>query len=117
MRGDDGHPLPGIARYYQETTERRLVITGPPGAGKTALSLELLLALMVLRPEGRVPMRVSLAQWNTSVPFEEFLAACVVKAGISEKKAAWIKEHRLLIPILPRRAAVAAPRHRAPWPR
>lgn len=100
LLGDDGRPLPGIARYYQEATGHRLVVTGPPGAGKTVLSLELLLNLMELRPEKRIPMRVSLAEWNTTVPFEEFLAACVVKAGISKERAAWITEQRLLIPIL-----------------
>ncbi|KOU26438.1 hypothetical protein ADK52_09620 [Streptomyces sp. WM6372] len=102
LEHDSASGVPDIATYYERTSTGRLVITGPPGAGKTVLSVELLMRLIGRRTAGApVPVRLSLAEWNTDTPFEHFLAAQVVQNhGISPQRAAWIIEHRLLIPVL-----------------
>ncbi|WP_158754799.1 NACHT domain-containing protein [Streptomyces sp. NRRL F-2580] len=102
LEEDGASGVPDIATYYQGTSTGRLVITGPPGAGKTVLSVELLMQLLGRRASGGpVPVRLSLAEWSTDIPFEQFLTAHVVQAhGISPQRAAWIIEHRLLIPVL-----------------
>ncbi|MFF3915789.1 NACHT domain-containing protein [Streptomyces sp. NPDC001852] len=66
--------LPDVVNYYRATRPRRLVITGAGGAGKTVLALELLLALIEDRAEDEpVPVRVPLAQWDTSQPLTDLL--------------------------------------------
>ncbi|MGW0188997.1 NACHT domain-containing protein [Streptomyces sp. NPDC003362] len=58
--------LSEVVSYYRRLRPGRLVITGAPGAGKTVLALELLLALLEERqPEDPVPVRVPLASWDT----------------------------------------------------
>ncbi|MER6442179.1 NACHT domain-containing protein [Streptomyces sp. NPDC001185] len=69
--------LTDIVSYYQNLRPARLVITGEPGAGKTLLALDLILGL--LTHPGRtdtdpVPVRFSLAGWNTDQPLQEWLA-------------------------------------------
>ncbi|MFD4413557.1 NACHT domain-containing protein [Streptomyces sp. NPDC058476] len=69
--------LTDIVSYYQNLRPARLAITGKPGAGKTLLALDLILGL--LAPPGRsdtdpVPVRFSLADWNTDRPLQEWLA-------------------------------------------
>ncbi|WP_189265354.1 NACHT domain-containing protein [Streptomyces fuscichromogenes] len=67
--------LTGIVDYYRALRPARLVITGPAGAGKTMLALELLLGLLHDAQEGQpVPLRASLSSWDTSTPFEVWLA-------------------------------------------
>ncbi|AVZ75561.1 hypothetical protein SLUN_28490 [Streptomyces lunaelactis] len=96
-----GPDYPDIATYYQSCTKPRLVITGAPGAGKTVLSVELVRELIKRRkPDGPVPVRVSLAEWDTKVPLEKLLIDHVIKAGISEERATWILEHQLVLPVL-----------------
>ncbi|WP_246101116.1 NACHT domain-containing protein [Streptomyces cyaneus] len=58
--------LSDVVSYYKQLRPGRLVITGAPGAGKTVLALELLLALLEERkPEDPVPIRLPLASWDT----------------------------------------------------
>jgi hypothetical protein len=69
--------LTDIVSYYQNLRPARLAITGEPGAGKTLLALDLILGL--LTHPGRtdtdpVPVRFSLAGWNTDQPLQEWLA-------------------------------------------
>ncbi|MFD5516327.1 NACHT domain-containing protein [Streptomyces sp. NPDC127066] len=69
--------LTNIVSYYQNLRPARLAITGEPGAGKTLLALDLILGL--LTHPGRtdtdpVPVRFSLADWNTDHPLQEWLA-------------------------------------------
>ncbi|MFE2102183.1 NACHT domain-containing protein, partial [Streptomyces sp. NPDC059468] len=69
--------LTDIVSYYQNLQPARLVITGEPGAGKTLLALDLILGL--LTHPGRtdtdpVPVRFSLADWNTDRPLQDWLA-------------------------------------------
>ncbi|MGW1811393.1 NACHT domain-containing protein [Streptomyces sp. NPDC002078] len=73
--------LPDVVNYYRATRPRRLVITGAGGAGKTVLALELLLALIEDRTEDEpVPVRIPLAQWDTSQPLIDLLVQRLMDA-------------------------------------
>ncbi|MFC4466850.1 NACHT domain-containing protein [Streptomyces xiangluensis] len=82
-----------------------MVITGPPGAGKTLLALELLLGLLADSQQGQpVPVRAPLASWNTTTPFEEWLAERVhdqLRAhGASFASARALVAQRRVLPVL-----------------
>ncbi|WP_405691394.1 NACHT domain-containing protein [Streptomyces sp. NBC_00057] len=94
--------LPDVLEYYRSTRPRRLVVTGAAGAGKTVLALELMLALIKDRAEGDpVPVRISLAQWDTDQP----LATLLVKRLVDAYKwpagmAAGLVGHGMVLPVL-----------------
>ncbi|MGI5451673.1 NACHT domain-containing protein [Streptomyces sp. CA-249302] len=94
--------LPDIAAFYRATTPARLVITGGPGAGKTVLALELLLALIEQRGESDpVPVRVSLSGWPTDRPLTEHLIDHLVQAyDVPRSRAAQLVDHDLVLPVL-----------------
>lgn len=102
LRGDTAATVPDIAAYYRATHPARLVVTGAPGAGKTALALELLLALLEERGDGdRVPVRVPLSGWDTRVPLDDFLVGHLVSAyDWDERRARQLADHGLLLPVL-----------------
>ncbi|MCX5559506.1 NACHT domain-containing protein [Streptomyces sp. NBC_00038] len=104
------HPqgrLTDIVAYYQKLQPARLVITGEPGAGKTLLALELILGLLThsdRNPADPVPVRLSLAGWDTKRPLPDWLADQVHEQfrdrGISFADARrLVQEHRIL-PVL-----------------
>ncbi|MFD0404316.1 NACHT domain-containing protein [Kitasatospora sp. NPDC127116] len=101
---DDSHTAGAadITAYYQATTPARLVVTGAPGAGKTVLALELLLGLIEHRGDtDPVPVRMSLAAWDTDIPLEAFLIAHLVQnLDWPRDRAAQLVEHGLVLPIL-----------------
>ncbi|WP_237519902.1 hypothetical protein [Streptomyces sp. HUCO-GS316] len=99
-RHDSG--LPDIAAFYRATTPARLVITGAPGAGKTVLALELLLALIEQRGEtDPVPVRVSLSGWSTDIPLTKYLTDHLVQAyDLPRSRAAQLVDHDLVLPVL-----------------
>jgi hypothetical protein len=69
--------LTNIVSYYQNLSPARLAITGEPGAGKTLLALDLILGLLThpcRTHTDPVPVRFSLADWNTDQPLQEWLA-------------------------------------------
>ncbi len=90
--------LERVADYYRSLRPRRLVITGAPGAGKTVLAMQLMLRLLETRaPEDPVPVRLSLASWNTDWPLEEWISRHLidtyrVPAAAAEEllKARWV---------------------------
>jgi NACHT domain-containing protein len=99
--------LTDIVAYYQRLRPARLVITGKPGAGKTLLALELILGLLTHtdRKEGdRVPVRFSLAGWDTARPLSDWLADQVHEQfrdrglGLADARRL-VQEHRIL-PVL-----------------
>ncbi|MEU5811471.1 NACHT domain-containing protein [Streptomyces sp. NPDC047718] len=94
--------LPDVVSYFRLTRPRRLVVTGPPGAGKSMLALDLMLALIEEREEGDpVPVRLSLADWDTTVPLPERLAHHLVEVYDWPPKMATelVRQHRVL-PVL-----------------
>ena len=59
--------LQEVVDYYIRLQPRRMVITGAPGAGKTVLAVELILALLQARqPDDPVPVRLSAASWTVA---------------------------------------------------
>ncbi|MFE7274706.1 NACHT domain-containing protein [Streptomyces sp. NPDC057623] len=116
--------LSEVATYYRQLRPGRLVITGAPGAGKTVLALELLLALLEERgPEDPVPVRLPLASWDllsaahrgtgpsTGAGHAPGAAARMVRAwvcrhlvdtyqGISPTAAAALMDAGLILPVL-----------------
>lgn len=77
--GAAGH-LAEVVTYYEELRPRRLVITGPPGAGKTLLAVELMLGLLENRgPDAPVPVRISAASWDTDQSVEGWISAHLVE--------------------------------------
>ncbi|MBQ0850328.1 NACHT domain-containing protein [Streptomyces sp. BH-SS-21] len=95
--------VPDIVTYYRATRPSRLVITGAPGAGKTVLALELLLALTDSRTDDDpVPVRVPLSQWDTdrqSLP--DHLQQRLVDAyDWPADLAADLIRHHLVLPVL-----------------
>ncbi|MFD0305230.1 NACHT domain-containing protein [Streptomyces sp. NPDC127119] len=95
--------VPYIVTYYRATRPSRLVITGAPGAGKTVLALELLLALIDSRTDDDpVPVRVALSHWDTdrqSLP--NHLQQRLVDAyDWPADLAADLIRHHLVLPVL-----------------
>jgi len=89
--------LEGVARFFAEHTDGRLVILGNPGSGKTVLALELLIQLLEQRhtvadPQVRavqpVPVRFSLPAWNTDRPLPDWLGSdLAARFGLSDAVA------------------------------
>ncbi|MFR0353400.1 NACHT domain-containing protein [Streptomyces sediminimaris] len=95
--------LPDIVTYYRSIRPLRLVVTGAPGAGKTVLALELLLALIDDRNEDDpVPVRIPLSRWDTErQSLTELLQQRLVEAYDWPKAlAAGLVRHRLVLPVL-----------------
>ncbi|MGW3913127.1 NACHT domain-containing protein [Streptomyces sp. NPDC005070] len=99
--------LTDIVSYYQNLRPARLAITGEPGAGKTLLALDLILGL--LTHPGRtdtdpVPVRFSLADWNTDHPLQEWLAHQVHQQfraqGITLADATTLMDGYHVLPVL-----------------
>ncbi|MFB7477060.1 NACHT domain-containing protein [Kitasatospora sp. NPDC056184] len=99
----DGTPtVPDIAAYWRATRPRRLVVTGAAGSGKTVLALELILALIKDRDaDDPVPVRLSLASWDTRVPLSDLLVRRLVEAyGWPVHMATELVRHHRVLPVL-----------------
>ncbi|MGK5533816.1 NACHT domain-containing protein [Streptomyces sp. URMC 129] len=100
--------VPDIAAYYRRITPRRLLITGAPGAGKTVLALDLMIAL--IRPPGEaaprlpyepVPVRLPLSGWDTDEPLRGHLTDRLIRAfGLSPAHARELVDERRILPVL-----------------
>ncbi|GIH22856.1 hypothetical protein Aph01nite_11660 [Acrocarpospora phusangensis] len=68
--------LTEVLEYYRALRPARLVVTGPPGSGKTVLALELLLALLENRADGDpVPVRLSATTWRSGQSVEDMVTS------------------------------------------
>ncbi|TJZ99040.1 NACHT domain-containing protein [Actinacidiphila oryziradicis] len=97
-----GSAVPDVSGYYLRTLPRRLVVTGAAGAGKTVLVLELMLALLDERGEDDpVPVRLSMAEWDTAVPLPDRLARHLVDVyDWPADMAAELVRQRRVLPVL-----------------
>lgn len=100
----EGH-LTEIVAYYRALSPARLVITGEPGAGKTLLALELVLGLLAGRADtDPVPVRVSLAGWDTVRPLREWLAGQIHDRlrdrGLTAEDARLLVDEYRVLPVL-----------------
>lgn len=94
-----------VVDYYRQLRPARLVITGEPGAGKTMLALDLLLGLLAdSEPTDRVPVRVSLAGWDTTRPLTDWLADQVwdqlQASGLTAADARLLVDRHRVLPVL-----------------
>ncbi|WP_152564002.1 hypothetical protein [Actinomadura welshii] len=95
--------LSEIGDIFQRVMPGGWVITGPPGSGKTTTAIVLVLALLERRrPDGPVPVMVSMAAWDPArQPFEDWLAELIAeKYGLPSEVARDLVGRRRIIPIL-----------------
>ncbi|MFD8611315.1 NACHT domain-containing protein [Streptomyces sp. NPDC059631] len=101
-----GSPAPGTLRAFADAylrlSHRRMVVTGVAGAGKTVLTLELVLLLLERRePWDPVPVRVPLAEWDSGTPLESWLVRRVADTyGLATHAAQDLVAQRLVLPVL-----------------
>lgn len=99
---DPSGDLPDIADYYMRLRPRRMVVTGAPGAGKTAMALELMLRLLEKRnSDDPVPVRLSLASWNTDQALDDWIALHISRTyRLSTVAATELVKARRVLPVL-----------------
>lgn len=100
----------GIGGYFTEHTDRRLVVLGGPGSGKTVLAIELLIQLAEERAATTdrvhrmclpVPVRFSLPAWNTDQPLATWLATEIAaRFGLQPALATTLVTSHRILPIL-----------------
>lgn len=94
--------LDQVLHYYSGLSPRRLVITGNPGAGKTVLAIELMLALLQKRKrDDPVPVRLALTTWDITMSVESWLVRQLAKDyEISIQVAEKLVATRRILPVL-----------------
>jgi len=101
LGADSEGRLTDILRYYRKLRPSRLVITGDPGAGKTVLALQLVLADLDPWEGGKVPVRFSLTGWDTVLPLDDWLAEQLrVRFRIAQRHAKALVAERRVLPVL-----------------
>jgi hypothetical protein len=71
-----GVDLRSLPSFYASLPLRRLVILGAGGSGKTLAAIQILVEMSsTLADEKLLPIRFSLSEWDTEIPFEKWLAA------------------------------------------
>ncbi|WP_344522245.1 NACHT domain-containing protein [Streptomyces rectiviolaceus] len=99
--GQDCH-VEGIVAFYRAQRRRRLVITGSPGAGKTFLTIELVLGLLHDdTADGPIPIRLALTDWDTGIAFEVWLVKRIAaEYGVVPHSAQLLVDKRRILPVL-----------------
>ncbi|TCO33064.1 NACHT domain-containing protein [Kribbella steppae] len=91
-----------VAAYYWELQPRRMVITGAPGAGKTVLAIELIMALLANRmPGDPVPIRLTASSWDLNA------GPSMQPSAATQQMKNWVTAHLVEAYRLPQRAAQA----------
>ncbi|GGV72392.1 hypothetical protein GCM10010277_85230 [Streptomyces longisporoflavus] len=92
----------GIAAFYRAQRKRRLVVTGPPGAGKTFLTIELVLGLLHDdTADHPIPIRLALTDWDTGIAFEVWLVRRIAaEYGVVPHSAQQLVDERRILPVL-----------------
>ncbi|CAL9331270.1 hypothetical protein SUDANB2_00079 [Streptomyces sp. enrichment culture] len=93
---------PDIAEFFRAIRPGRLVIGGAPGSGKTVLALELTLSLAADRTDSDpVPVRIPMAQWDTSHALPELLEKHLTQAlEWPAEMARRLVSHGMVLPVL-----------------
>ncbi|HZM82753.1 MAG TPA: NACHT domain-containing protein [Candidatus Limnocylindrales bacterium] len=79
-RGPSAADLSALADLYLALPNRRLVVLGSPGSGKSVAVIELTLALLDERRDGEaVPVPLQLASWNPAIDLNEWLAQQLIE--------------------------------------
>ncbi len=99
--------LTDIAGYFTGLTDRRLVIVGPKGSGKTVLAIQLVIdttQAIIDDPDtvkGPVPVRLSAASWTSRQSFAAWLTDQLATAYlIPPDEAGKLVEDHLVLPVL-----------------
>ena len=73
---DESSGLPGIPDVFQKVPSRRLVITGPAGAGKSVLAMRFAAGLLDRRTDEdeEVPLILPVASWQSGQPLRDWIA-------------------------------------------
>lgn len=82
--------------------ERRVLVTGAPGSGKTVFALGLILALLRDRPPGHpVPVRFPLAEYDPQLPLADWLVTrLVADYDLLPQHARTVVDARRVLPVL-----------------
>ena len=96
--------LASVLEYYQSLSPRRLVVLGDPGAGKTVLTMELLIRLLEQRQHdksGPVPVLISAAAYDAEFAWEDWLARHLTpRFAIDEKVAKKLVRDGRILPMV-----------------
>jgi hypothetical protein len=100
QRSPDGR-LSKVAAYYESIPAGRLLITGPPGSGKTVLAVELVLALLERRrPDDPVPIRLTAASLGAE-PVEKWLTRALTRHyGLPAVQATALVAGHQVLPVI-----------------
>jgi hypothetical protein len=92
-----------VANYYKMLQPpRRMLITGAPGAGKTVLAVELMMALLENRdPQDPVPVRLSASSWDLGAD------PSMQPRGAAQRMENWLVAHLVEVYEFSRRSAQA----------
>lgn len=91
-----------LAALLRADPDRRVLITGAPGSGKTVFALGLILTLLRDRPPGHpVPVRFPLAEYDPRHPFTDWLVSrLVADYDLLPQHARTIVDARRVLPVL-----------------
>lgn len=99
----------GMVDRFQALNPRRLILVGPPGAGKTALAILMMQELLERRrPGSAVPVMLSLSSWDLRGSLRSWIAQRIVSEYMpeTEDRRQWrfavdrLIQRDLIIPVL-----------------